>query len=118
MKILAKTRAALFCNKAETMVEVTVAFLVLSIVMVLFSQGMRFANRAENYAIDRSRDSDSALKELLDTAINSDGGASGGSSTDEDLDGKSGMLKLKVYTVHSADGGDNFVYYVFDADLS
>lgn len=116
MKILAKTRAALFCNKAETMVEVTVAFLVLTIVMALFAEGMRFSNRAEKFAIDRSRDSDSALKGLLDTAVNGSGPATGGNTSIEKLDGKDDMLKLRIYTVPSADGGDNFVYYVFDAN--
>ena len=38
MKIIAKTKAVLFSNKAETMVEVTVAFMVLSIIMALFAQ--------------------------------------------------------------------------------
>ena len=116
MKIIAKTTAVLFTNKAESMVEVTVAFLVLTIVLTLFAQGMRFANKAETFAVDRSRDSDYALKDLLDSAINSDGGASGGSVYYDNLDGNPDMLKFKIYTVSSPDGGDNFVYYVFDAN--
>lgn len=116
MKIIAKTKAVLFTNKAETMVEVTVAFLVLSIVMALFAQGMRFANKAETFALDRSRNSDSALKDLLDTAINGSGPAVGGNVSYEKLDHNDDMLKLRIYTVPAADGGDNFVYYVFDAN--
>lgn len=117
MKIIAKTKAVLFTNKAETMVEVTVAFLVLSIVMALFAQGMRFANKAETFALDRSRNSDSALKDLLDTAINGTGKAYGGTVTYDNLNGNSDdLLKYRIYTVPAADGGDNFVYYVFDSN--
>lgn len=115
MKIIAKTKEVLFTNKAETMVEVTVAFLVLTIVLMLFSQGMAFSNRAEKFAMDRSKDSDSAFHNLLDAAINSEGTAYGGTVKIDKLDGKD-ILKYRLYTVPSADGGDNFVYYVFNAN--
>ena len=45
------------------------AFMVLTIVLALFAQGMRFAQTAENYAVERSRDSDSAMKEMLKAMI-------------------------------------------------
>ena len=51
MKIIAKTKEVLFANKAESMAEVVVAFMVLTIVMALFAQGMKFSNNAERYAI-------------------------------------------------------------------
>ena len=114
MKIIVKTKEALSSNKAETMVEVTVAFLVLSIIMALFAQGMNFANKAENYAIDRSRDGDKAFKELLDTAINSTGSFEVNSSTTVSLSGKDDCLKLKKYC--KAEGSDIIVFYVFDAN--
>ena len=118
MKIIAKTKEALFANKAESMAEVVVAFMVLTIVMSLFAQGMKFSNTAERYAVDRTRDSDSAMKELLDTVISNGGDAGGGGTSSESLDGQVGMLKLKMYIVTPDGGGDNCVYYVYDADLS
>ncbi len=117
MKIIAKTRSILFDTKAESMVEVVIAFLVLSIVMVLFAHGVSFSNRAERYAIGRSRDSDSAMRELMEAVISDGGAATGVSIKHEKLDGVDNMLKLRSYTVSPESGGDNCVYYVFDADL-
>ena len=53
MKIIAKTKAILLANKAETMAEVIIAFVVLSLVMALFAQGLRYATSAEKYAKDK-----------------------------------------------------------------
>lgn len=117
MKMIAKTKEILFEQKAESIIEVTVAFMVLSIVMVLFAQGISFSNRAESYAIGRSRDSDSAMKELMDSIVTGSGSATAGTPHNESLDGQANMLKLRMYTVSPATGGDNCIYYVFDADL-
>lgn len=117
MKIIPKTRQALLANKAESMAEVIVAFMVLTIVMSLFAQGMKFAHTAENYAIDRTRDSDQAMRDMLDTVISSSGGAGSGGTSNEALDGQADMLKLKIYYVTPSGGGDNCVYFVFDANL-
>ena len=114
MKIIAKTKAVLFSNKAETMVEVTVAFLVLSIVMALFVQGMSFAHKAENYAIDKSRVTDKAFKDLLDTAINSSGSFVVDTDEKVSIYQKSDCLRLKRYT--KPDGADVIVFYVFDVN--
>ena len=118
MKMIPKTKALLLANKAESMSEVTVAFLVLTIVMSLFAQGMKFAQTAENYAIDRSRDSDNAMKKMLDAAILDSGNAGNGSTEILDFDGHSGVLKLTIYIVPPDGGGDNCIYYVYDAKLS
>ena len=115
MKIVPKTKLALLTNKAESMAEVTVAFMVLSIVITLFAQGLNYANRAENYAIDRSQDSDKAFRELLDTAINSSGSFSVVSDTTEKIDGQN-LLKLKGYK--KPYGSDYIFFYVFDAKLN
>lgn len=134
MKIIAKTRAVLFSNKAETIVEVAIAFVVLSIVMVLFAQGMSYAQRAENYAIGKTNDCDDALKRLQLTVSGKENQA-----TDEtnynvlkdnkvanfaekdkemrSLDGQEDMLKLKRYYVIENGDPNKFFYYVFDADL-
>ena len=118
MKIIAKTKRELLTNKAESMAEVVVAFLVLTIVLTLFAQGISFSNRAEKYALDRTRDSDSAMRELLDTVISNGGDADDEGTSKEALNGQANMLKLKMYIVTPEGGGDNCVYYVYDADLS
>lgn len=118
MKMIPKTKALLLANKAESISEVTVAFMVLTIVMTLFAQGMKFAHTAENYAIERSRDSDNAMKDMLDTAINGTGKATPGPVSPEELDGIPNLLKLRIYTVPGEGGSDFCVYYVYDANLS
>ena len=118
MKMIPKTKALLLANKAESMAEVTVAFMVLTIVLTLFAQGMRFAQTAENYAIDRSRDSDKAMKEMLDAAILDSGNADSDYTDLDDFDGHTDLLKLTVYKVKPEGGGDNCIYIVYDARLS
>lgn len=118
MKIIAKTKEAIFTNKAESMAEVVVAFMVLTIVMALFAQGMKFSNNAERYAVDRTRDSDSAMKTLLDTVISGGGSVGNGGSFKDSLAGQPDMLKGQMYIVQPEGGGDNCIYYVYDADLS
>lgn len=118
MKMIPKTKALLLANKAESMAEVTVAFMVLTIVLALFAQGMRFAQTAENYAIDRSRDSDKAMKEMLDAAILDSGNANDDPLGNLEFDGHPRMLKLTRYKVKPDSGGDICIYYVYDANLS
>ena len=120
MKMIPKTKALLLANKAESMAEVTVAFMVLTIVLTLFAQGMRFAQTAENYAIDRSRDADSAMKEMLDAAILDSGNAYDDPEKTKDVDfnGHEKLLKLTKYEVLPDGGGDICIYYVYDANLS
>ena len=117
MKMIPKTKEALLTNKAESMAEVVVAFMVLTIVMSLFAQGMKFAHRAENYAIERTRDSDKAMRTMLDAAINSAGAADDSVVENVKLDGQDDMLWLRVYVVTTEGGGDNCVYFVYDANL-
>ena len=118
MKMIPKTKALLLANKAESMAEVTVAFMVLTIVLTLFAQGMRFAQTAENYAVERSRDSDSAMKEMLKAAILDSGHANDDPAGDHDFNGHTKLLKLTKYEVRPEGGGDICIYYVYDANLS
>lgn len=132
MKIIAKTKAVLFANKAESMIEVIVAFTVMTIILALFAQGIRFANAAQGYAIEKTKDSDIAMQNLQDTVNGNpnkkkaDGVTVGSDDFGGDLikikdkDGNDvEMLKLKRYYVTFNNGGDSntYYYYVFDADL-
>ena len=123
MRIISKTKAILLDNSAESIAEVLVAFLVLSIVMVLFAQGLRYATSAETNAIDNTKACDDSLIRLQKAVIglNPEGVGSEG-VTPENLDGgikSPGELVLTKYYVTSSEGGDTntFIYYVFDAKV-
>ena len=129
MKLIAKTKEVLLTNRAETIVEVSIAFVVLSIVMVLFAHGMNYATSAEKFSIDTTKDYDLALTSLLKNV--SGHSQSDVTITGVDIDepsilklkGPEGVvyddvLKLKKYSVTLPEGGDanTFYYYVFDAN--
>lgn len=54
-------------NKGESIAEVMVAFLVLSIMMALFAQGLRYVGTARSYAIEECDAADTAMLELQKT---------------------------------------------------
>lgn len=123
MKIIGKTKAILLANKAESIVEVVIAFVVMTMVMALFAQGIRYSAVAENHAIERSKDSDAALRRLQNTVTGKANQATSSDISDKELTLKISdkkMLKLTMYTVTLPNGGDSntFYYYVFDADPS
>ena len=114
MKILAKTKAKLLETKAESMAEVIVAFLVLSLVMALFAQGLRYATSVETYSKTNTENNDNSMIELQKTIA----GKGGTASRPEDpqnrpLASQDNALKLSQYFVVT--GHDTNVYWVFDA---
>lgn len=121
MKILAKTKAVLMANKAESIVEVIVAFVVITIVMAMFAQGMNYVTSAEKYAIENTKDNDTAMLRLQRTVT----GVADEADSDEissaeklKLQDKPNMLKLTEYKIQCGGGPSNvFNYYVFDANL-
>ncbi len=119
MKIIAKTKAVLISNKAETLVEVIVAFAVLTIVCVLLGQGMSYAQRIEGFAIEKTNACDSAMKLLQKTVTKGGNGAETLSTEVKDLDNKEKVLKLTKYEVEVVERGSvvKYYYYVFDAKL-
>ena len=64
MKLIRKNGHVLGDNKGETIVEVVVAFTVLSIMMVLFSQGIVYASRSSMQADKKRDDADKAMIDL------------------------------------------------------
>ena len=134
MKIIAKTKAVLREQKAETMVEVVVAFVVLSIVMVMFSQGLKYATTAEVYAVENGKACDKAMINLqrfitghpdeqgnnIPSSPLDDGVLiSGDNSENMALNNQSDMLKITKYSVAYSEGGDSnvYIYWVFDANV-
>ena len=90
MKMIRKTRKVLLDNYGESMVEVIVAFTLLSMMLVLFSQGVAWATNAELQA-SASRDSaDAAMLHLQQTLANEE---SAGESANEESAGESANLK-------------------------
>lgn len=61
MKIIRKTFNLIEDNKGETIVEVVVAFAVLSIMMVMFAQGIAFATNSSVRASKTREKSDKAM---------------------------------------------------------
>lgn len=124
MKIVAKTKAILIANTAETMAEVLVAFIVLTLVMALFAQGLRYAASAETYAKDNTVKYDESLLKLQKTlAVGGEGAENIGEAqsrtldadTDTFEDSDKNSLKLTQYGVkQNGDTAWNF-YWVFDA---
>jgi hypothetical protein len=124
MKTIAKTKAILIANTAETMAEVMVAFIVLMLVMALFAQGLRYAASAETYAKDNTVRYDESLLDLQRTlALGGEGAQSMGEPESRTLDADTNAfedsdknsLKLSQYGVRqTGDTAWNF-YWVFDA---
>ena len=114
MKILAKTKAKLIETKAESMAEVVVAFLVLSLVMALFAQGLRYATSAEAYAKDNTVACDKSMIELQKTLAGKGGTAYRHDEPDNvALSSMNNALKLSCYSVTT--DHDTNIYWVFDA---
>lgn len=64
MKYIVKKGFRRSGKRGETMVEVIVAFTLLSIILVLFSQGIAWATKSEARASDNRRAADSAMESL------------------------------------------------------
>lgn len=122
MKIVAKTKAVLLANTAETMAEVIIAFVVLSLVMALFAQGLRYATSAEVYAKNKTVTTDDSLLKLQKTLAGGEGAKNFDPTNrtlitdDSDFNDPSGnALKLTQYGVQN-EGDSGWTYYwVFDA---
>lgn len=107
MKCLLKTRRLLRDNSGETMVEVLVAFTLLSIMLVIFSQGLAYASKAEINAMKSREGADQAMNQLQAKL------ASGERATDYvQIVGTCGdRIKIETYTVN-VDGREyTYVYY-------
>ena len=115
MKILAKTKAKLLETKAESMAEVIIAFLVLSLVMALFAQGLRYATSVETYSKDNTENNDNSMIELQKTLAGKEDGKASilEGPLNRPLADQGDALKLSQYFVNT--GHDTNVYWVFDA---
>ena len=97
------------------------AVIVITIVMAMFAQGMNFVTSAEKYAIENTKDNDTAMLRLQRTVSGVADEAESTSITSDaklQLQDKPNMLKLTEYKIICGDGPSNvYNYYVFDANL-
>lgn len=66
MKLISKTGRMLKSNSGETMVEVIVAFTFLTIMLIVFSQGLAWATNSESQASESRDAADRAMVALQD----------------------------------------------------
>lgn len=114
MKIISKRDSILKDNNGETIVEVVVAFALLSIMLVVFSQGITFATNA-NVRADKTRtNADEAMKELQDSTVQDERPSRGPvKPNDQELE-KDIYLYKRVYPVTI--DGYTYTYVVYSMD--
>ena len=67
MKMISKTGKILRSNSGETMVEVIVAFTLLTIMLVVFAEGLAWATKSETEARERRNAADQGMIDLQNT---------------------------------------------------
>ncbi len=93
MKLIKKTSSIFGNNSGETMVEVLVAFTLLSIMLVVFSEGIAWASKSEMQATDRRNGADAAMKSLQHDLAENVPGQPGSTTTVG-----TGSITAQVYT--------------------
>ena len=106
--IIRKINNLLKDTKGETIIEVVVAFTLLTIMMLLFSQGIKYATMTNMRADDTRSDSDLAM-EGLQAEVASDKSTA---MPVNDIEGNNVYRKRYVITVD----GQHYTYVVYSAD--
>ena len=108
MKMICKTRKILRDNKGESMVEVIVAFTLLSLMLVLFSEGMAWATNSEVQASANRDSADQAMihlqQSLAGEASSGDAATRKGSSRWAGVSRCEYVIDGKVYVVYQPVG--------------
>ncbi|MCR5329208.1 MAG: hypothetical protein K6E12_10215 [Saccharofermentans sp.] len=110
MKILKKSLSILKSRSGETMVEVLVAFTLLSLMLLIFAQGLSYAANAEVRAVSNRKDADQsmiALQKKLSSANPKTSEDSISVTSRDPINVDSGEIIPYVYTV------DGNAYTVF-----
>ena len=92
MKLIRKTSSIFVNNSGETMVEVLVAFTLLSIMLVIFSEGIAWATNSESRATQRRSGADLAMKTLQHDL------AEGNPGQTRNIDFGTGTITAHTYT--------------------
>ena len=121
MKIVNKTKDIMRDNSGETMVEVMVAFTLLSIMLLIFAQGISFATNTEMRASKSRNSADQALISLQKkrAGLTPDHDVIGGNyiaapgvATDDNDDHDKPLIRREGYRVNV--DGEIYEYYVYD----
>jgi type II secretory pathway pseudopilin PulG len=114
MKIIIKKGFRRSGKRGETMVEVVVAFLLLSILLVMFSQGMVSTTKAEVQATKNRNSADKAMKALqeeLAAGVNK-----GSGRTDDAIPVGDGDKVDIVPYIYSENGYTYVVYRIYEEE--
>ena len=96
-------------NKGESMAEVLVAFTLLSIMLVIFFQGIAWATKTEVNASNSRGRADQAMIDLQGKRSNESGVPAG------QVDGLQGRISRKIYSV-DVYGGQSYTYVLYEAE--
>lgn len=115
MRLIKKNYRIIADNAGETMVEVIVAFALLSIMLLLFTQGIAGATRSEYYAQKSRTSADVAMRALNEYIVtnNIDNENYSCSITVDVKEKQLGGGWLKYEYVVTVDD-DSYVYYKYD----
>ncbi|MCR5329162.1 MAG: hypothetical protein K6E12_09985 [Saccharofermentans sp.] len=111
MKTIRNVRRILSDRSGETIIEVMVAFILLSIMLIVFSQGLASATNAEVTATNSRTNADTSFialrKKLVSESPTSDDGSI--AVTEKELiDVGTGRIKSYSYTVN----GNTYIVYM------
>lgn len=115
MKLIRKTYRILGDNSGETMVEVIVAFTLLTFILLTFSNGIVWATRAEITASKSRNSADVAMRALQEYKATSgiDITHYDSSVTVNEVEKTlSGGWRKYIYTVNV--DGETYIYYTYD----
>jgi type II secretory pathway pseudopilin PulG len=110
MKILRKTSSILKDNSGETIVEVIVAFVVLSIMLLIFSQGIQMATSTEVRADQARQGADDAMADIQNKIANDYAFTNAGTPIVVGSDDNAGTIVPYTYTT-----ADGYTYVVYEA---
>ena len=119
MKLISKTKSIFGDNSGETIVEVLVAFTLLTIMLLIFSQGLAFATNSERRASKTREAADNAMLDLQKERSGTDlsnvtpGGGSPKDVHDDD-NGNSPLIRQYNYTV--TEDSENHTYIVYEVN--
>jgi len=102
MRLINKTKKILRDNSGETMVEVIVAFTLLTVLLVTYAQGITSAANAEAAATKNRTSADEAMLALQEQLAAGTGGSGGGDFAVGD-----GTIRCYTYSA----GGYTYVVY-------
>ena len=96
-------------NRGETIVEVIVAFALLSIMLVLFSQGLAAASRSDMKAMETRTAADKAMLTLQQEKLDSSVTEYKAQVTEVD----NNLIYRQVYDVRDEQTGEVYIYVVY-----